>query len=86
MIGNQVTKVDLNSKAGDLSSWINEYFNQAVEVKGFLDSIGKDGLVGLGFTEAESDIMISAFADLVTAKGAFDASPFVKQLYGLGIR
>jgi hypothetical protein len=86
MIGVQVNKADLNTKAGDIASWLNEYFNQALEVKGFLDSVGKPGLVGLGFTEAEADIMISAFSDLETAKTSFDASAFIKQLYGLGIR
>jgi hypothetical protein len=86
MIGQQVTKQDLNIKVGDITSWINEYYNQGLEIKELLDRIGKAGLIGLGFTDPEADILISAMNDLVVSKEQFDTSTFIKQLYGLGIR
>jgi hypothetical protein len=86
MPGQSVTMQDLNFKSGEITSWLNEYFNQAMEIKQYFDIVGKAGLVALGFTDTDADILISAFNDLETAKASFDASPFVKQVYGLGIR
>lgn len=86
MIGVQVTKQDLNFKAGDIGTTLNTYYIQALEIKQFLDIHGKPGLIQLGFTDAESDIMISAFNDLVVSKEQFDSSPFIKQLYGMGFK
>jgi len=86
MVGTQVSKNDLNFQAGEITSWLNEYFNRAIEVKNFLDGVGHVGLLELGFTSGEADILISAFGDLETSKTQFDTSAFVKQLYGLGIR
>lgn len=86
MAGQTVGMQDVNFKSGEIASWINEYFNQAMEMKQYFSIVGQPGLVALGFTESEADILISAFADLETAKAQFDTSPFIKQLYGLGIR
>lgn len=87
MIGVQVTKSDLNVKGGDIASWLNEYFNQSVEVKNYIDRITVAGLVALGFTQDEADNLKKAFDDLAYMKSqAFDASEAVKKLYGMGIR
>jgi len=87
MIGRQVTKQDLNQIAGDISSWLNEYYNQAVEIKQYIEGVGIPGLVALGFTEEEATTLQTAFNDLAFQKEeAFDSSQAVKALYGLGIR
>lgn len=86
MIGQQVTMNDINFKTGEITSWINEYFNQSVQIKDLFDRIGKSGLEQLGFTSADADSLISAFNDMMTAKEAFDASAFIKRVYGTGIR
>ena len=86
MVGQQVTMQDINVKAGEVTSWINEYYNQAEELKDLFDRIGKTGLEQLGFTSADADTLISAFNDMMTAKEAFDASVFIKRVYGTGIR
>lgn len=87
MIGIQVTKMDLNTKAGDICSWLNEYYNQAVEIKQFIDLVGVQGLIDAGFTQEEAEIMKTAFEDLAYQKDvSFDSSQAVRQLYGLGIR
>ena len=83
----QVTMQDINLKAGDIASWLNEYYNQAVEIKQLFDRIGKPGLEALGFTSGDADTLISAFNDLAYQKEtSFDSSEFVKRLYGMGIR
>ena len=86
MPGQAVGMQDVNFKSGEICTGVNEYFNQAMEVKQYFDIVGQAGLVALGFTEGDADILISAFNDLETAKAQFDSSPFVKQLYGLGIK
>ena len=87
MLGVQVTMQDLNHKSGDITSNLNHYYNQAVEVKQFIDGIGKDGLVLLGFSDADADTLIQAFNDLEYQKTeAFDSSDAVKKLYGMGIK
>ena len=86
MPGQTVTMQDVNAKSGEITSWINECFNQGMEMKQYFDIVGQPGLVALGFTEGEADILISAFNDLEAAKTQFDSSPFIKQLYGLGFR
>jgi hypothetical protein len=86
MVGQQVTMSDINFKMGELSSWINEYFNQATEMKELFDRIGSAGLEALGFSPDDAAVLISAANDLVTAKAAYDQSDFIKRLYGTGIR
>ena len=86
MVGQQVTMSDINFKSGEVTSWINEYYNQAEELKDLFDRIGKAGLEQLGFTPTDADTLISAFNDMMTAKEAFDASVFIKRVYGTGIR
>ena len=86
MVGTIVTSQDLNFQSGEITTWLNEYFNRAMEIKNYLDVVGKPGLVALGFTDSDADILISAFTDLEAAKAQFDSSPFVKQVYGLGIK
>jgi len=86
MPGQLVTIQDLNYKTGELTAWINEYFNQAMEIKQYFDIVGQAGLIELGFTAGDADILISAFNDMETAKAQFDSSPFIKQLYGLGFK
>jgi len=87
MIGQQVTKQDLNFKAGDIASWLNEYYNQAVEIKQYIEGVGISGLEALGFTTEEATTLQTAFNDLAFQKEeAFDSSAAVKKLYGLGIR
>ena len=87
MIGIQVTKMDLNTKAGEIAGWLNEYYNQAVEIKQFIDLVGTQGLVDAGFTQEEAETMKTAFEDLAYQKDAsFDSSQAVRKLYGLGIK
>lgn len=87
MIGIQVTKLDLNTRAGEIASNLNHYYNQAVEVKQFIDLIGSAGLIEAGFTPEEAQTMIVAFNDLSYQKEvSFDSSQAVRQLYGLGIK
>jgi Holliday junction resolvasome RuvABC DNA-binding subunit len=87
MIGQSVTMQDLNFKAGEISSWLNEYYNQAVEIKQYIEEVGVAGLVALGFTEEEATTLQTAFNDLAYQKDtAFDSSQAVRKLYGLGIR
>lgn len=87
MLGIQVTMNDINTQAGNIASWINEYYNQAVEMKQYFDRIGKPGLIALGFNDVEADTLISAFADLAYQKeNSFDSSEFVKRLYGMGFK
>lgn len=86
MVGQQVTMQDINVQTGNITSWINEYFNQAVQIKELFDRIGKPGLEALGFASADADTLISAFNDMITAKNAFDSSAFIKRVYGTGIR
>jgi hypothetical protein len=87
MIGIQVTKQDLNIKAGNIALGLNELYNQAVEIKQFIDLVGTEGLIGAGFTEDEAATMKTAFEDLAYQKQeSFDSSQAVKQLYGLGVK
>lgn len=87
MIGASVTMGDLNFQAGEITSWLNEYYNRAVEIKQFIEVIGTEGLVALGFTADEAATLETAFNDLAYQKEtAFDSSAAVKKLYGLGIR
>ena len=86
MPGAVVGMQDLNFKAGEITTAINDNFNKAVEIKQFLDGIGHAGLVAMGFSAGDADILISAFNDLEASKIQFDTSAFVKQLYGLGFK
>jgi len=86
MPGASVNMQDLNYQAGNITSLLNDNFNKAVEIKQFLDGIGQAGLIAMGFTTGDADILISAFNDLEVTKQQFDTSPFVKQLYGLGFK
>ena len=87
MIGIQVSKGDLNIKAGNICLGLNELYNQAVEIKQFIDLIGVQGLVGAGFTQTEAETLKTAFEDLSYQKDtSFDSSQAVRQLYGLGVK
>jgi hypothetical protein len=87
MIGQSVSMQDINLKAGEITSWLNEYYNQAVEIKQYIEEVGIAGLEALGFTTEEATTLQTAFNDLAFQKeSAFDSSPAVKKLYGLGIK
>ena len=86
MVGVSVTMQDLNFRAGEITTLINDNLNKAVEIKQYLDGVGHAGLVALGFSDGDADILISAFNDLETTKTQFDSSAFIKQIYGLGFK
>jgi len=86
MVGVSVTMQDLNFRAGEITTLINDNLNKALEIKQYLDGVGHAGLVALGFSDGDADILISAFNDLEGVKTQFDVSPFIKQIYGLGFK
>lgn len=85
MVGVQVTKDDISFQAGLIAKALNENYIKAAQMKQFFDRIGAQGLLDLGFTQDEVDIVFAAITDLEFQKNsAFDSSIPVKQLYGLG--
>lgn len=86
MIGQQITKDQLNQLMGDNTTILHREYIKAVSIKEFFDRTSDATLVALGFVQSEVNIMKSAYADLAFQKtSAFDSSQNVKLLYGTGI-
>lgn len=86
MIGVQVRKDDISYICGVVSLNLKVNYDMAVSIKEFLDRIGPQGLLDMGFEQSEVDVITSAMNDLAYQKiAAFDSSQFVKRLYGMGI-
>jgi hypothetical protein len=90
MIGIVVGKGDISNQAGQIALALKTNYDAAVALKEFLDRVGRDGLIALGFdgtANGEADVLLSAISDLAYQKAtAFDSSAFVKQLYGFGTK
>lgn len=86
MIGLPVSKTQLNDKVGQLALTLKKAFDDAVSINNFLLQTPDATLVSLGFEQTDVTILKTALADLAYMKvTAFDASPSVKQLWGLGV-
>ncbi len=86
MVGIQVSKTQINATAGEIAAKLKAQFDDAVALNEFFLRTANADLLELGFTQAEIDVLKSALADLAYMKGtSFDASAFVKQLYGMGV-
>ena len=86
MAGKVVLLTDLQDACGRIALMLKTGFQDAVDVNAFLLAHTDSELIALGMTQADVTLIKSAFADLAYMKAAaFDASPFVKQLWGLGI-
>ena len=86
MVGVQVTRVDINTQAGLITNLMKQRFDDVVSMADFLQREGSAGLKALGFTDEEAATLASAFNDLLALKETFDASPFIKRCYGLGVQ
>ena len=85
MAGQIVTSADIHAAAGRVCLNLKVMFAQAVDINEFLIARTDQELINLGMTQADVTLIKSAFADLAYMKAqAFDSSPFVKQLWGLG--
>ena len=93
MIGNDVSKTQLDSALGKNSAAIKYAFDQAILIKEYLDTKTEQDLIGLGYTSGEVAVMKSAYTDVnqlatiftgAAALGvAKDFRTFLKQLWGL---
>jgi hypothetical protein len=85
VLGILVTRDNLNTAIGDVTLSLKRGYDRAVAIKEFLDRTPDPELIALGFTAGEVASIKSAFADLAFQKtSAFDSSPHVKGLYGMG--
>ncbi len=86
MAGKQVLVSDIQDSAGRIALSLKLAFQEAVDVNAFLIAHTDAELVALGLSQEDVTLLKSAFADLAYMKGAaFDSSPFVKRIWGLGI-
>lgn len=86
MVGQQVTRSQLDSLVGTVAIELKRRYEDAVSINEFLLRIQASDLIAMGYTQPEVDIIKSAMADLAYGKvNSFDSSTFVKQLYGLGV-
>lgn len=85
MLGIQVDRLALDSRAGDIALTLKRAYDQAVALNEFLVRTPDTDLEALGFTAPEIATLKSAFADLAFGKeNSFDSSAHVKLLYGMG--
>lgn len=85
MAGQQVTAAEIHAACGRVALNLKVMFQQAVDINEYLIARTDQELIDLGMTQADVTLIKSALADLAYMKGAaFDSSPFVKQLWGLG--
>lgn len=86
MVGQQITKEELNRMMGDNTIILHREYVKAVSIHEFFDRTPDSDLINLGFLQSEINTMKSAYADLAFQKtSAFDSSASVKLLYGTGI-
>jgi len=85
-IGIGVTKGDISYICGQICLQLKINFDKAVNVNAFLLTQTDEVLIEMGFIQGEIDTIKSALADLAYMKEtAFNSSPHVKLLYGMGI-
>lgn len=77
---------DINSTSGDICRGVTYQLRRAVNFKRFLDRFTSAQLVTLyGLTQADADLIKSAFTDLATINTTFQANRvFLDQLAGMG--
>lgn len=92
-VGYNVTKNDLDARAGGLAFNVRSHFEEIANLKTWLDAKPDNDLTAMGYTSGEVAILRSAIADLAklgdiyhgtqTQTPAYDFRTFAKQLTGV---
>lgn len=93
-VGLPVSKLEIDTRAGDTSRAFQRAFEDVVTMKGYLDATTEADLIAFGYTAQEVAVLKTAFADLMQLQtiwhgvanlpAAKDFTQFVRQLWGVG--
>jgi hypothetical protein len=64
MLGFPTNKIDVDSRAGQLALTLRDTFVQVVTFKAWLDTQTDAQLIGLGYVQAEVNLLRAAYVDL----------------------
>lgn len=64
MAGIPINKNILDQRVGFLAKQLRDTFEDIEKVKVYFDAVGSQGLLDLGYSQSEVDVMVSAFTDL----------------------
>lgn len=85
MAGQMVTGAEVQAACGRVAVNLKVMFQSAQDINDFLLAHDEASLIAIGLSAGDIVLLKSAMADLAYMKAtAFESSPFVKQLWGLG--
>jgi hypothetical protein len=93
-LGLAVSKLELDSRSGEIARTFQRAFDDVLVLKGFLDATPDADLVALGYTSDEVAVLKTAWADLTQLANiwagtanlaqAKDFRTFVRRIWGVG--